>query len=416
MIDAAGDSSQARAIARVAWVLATRMAAFAEWVLAAIEANPRRVRVMLAALLLVGAVSASKSHPAAAGVILDPILTGFQKGTNGWMTGAITLAQAIFLSVGLIMGFYTATSHYAEYKTFKGMPQSVLKLALGLALPYVVMTALSTALNAGGGTGVNTIASQLAGKITGHSYGPLTPDGIMLKFLTIGWTFPTAAGKLLWNTKVNLFELAPFAIAIILLVLSVLIAIVVLGVGVFLAVEFTLATVQALFALPLAAWTLGFAASPATASIAAAFYQAVLKIVVRVAAIYLVIGFADGIADGWATNIASRTFNGLGVTDVGVLKPAIEFMLGALALAYVVKDLPKHAVSALTGAPVITVGGLASSASGAVGGASGATKSAAGGAGNVDGKQSDFGAAAKGASKGGFVGAAAAVVANRIKR
>jgi large-conductance mechanosensitive channel len=216
---------------------------------------------------------------------------------------------------------------------------------------------------------------------------------------------------------------APIAMSFLAIFVTVLIGVIIIGVGVLIAVELTVATLQATFSVPIAVWTLGFAGAPATAPIATAAWGAVLRVIIRFIAILAMAALAIQIVTNWEGTLAATTFNNVAeaLNNTGLMITSIELMFGALALAYLTMNLPKLAVAAASGAPAISgvrlvaaTGDSAGSTASSV--SRGAQQSARGAeAGGSGERTGDGAAAAAGLARGGLAGAAAAVIANRRK-
>jgi type IV secretion system protein TrbL len=339
------------------------------WISDALLTRPRTSRAIIAALLSVGFVGHNLTHPAHANV-LNEIETTVEGATAGWMGNALALAQLIFLALAGLVIVTNIVTYYMAFETVRGMFSVILRSLLTIGIPYVVLQLAPTTVGA-----VIGYAMTISNDVTGGSAPPVTPDQVWMEGVTIGWglfqnTFNAVMSSHYLFNLGNLgndlgFDFNQALVDLIFLVASGVLCVIMIAAFTFIAVELVMAFLQAYFCLPLGAWGLGFMATSPTSSIAMSWWRGLIQVLIRFIAVLACVSFAQNIGLQWEGDLARivPNFNHLPAwdgngtpppVDIGALKTIISFALGAVALLYIVLNLPRLAESILSGAPVLT--------------------------------------------------------------
>lgn len=445
----AGEPEFTSLAAKWAYKSASGMHRLFQVLMAFITLHPGKTRAIIVCVFGIGIAGPMFMHPAHAQV-LNTIETTVENATGGWLANALVIAKEIFMVLVGWLLMYNIVAYYMAFETVRGMFSVILRTLLNIGIPYLVLSWAPTTV----GT-VMGWALAIDGNIdTGGAAPPTTPDAVVKEGVQIGWGLLQNAFNAIQGSHF-VFSLNPAQMGndlgydftqgfvdLVFLVAAAVLCVVMIAAFTFIAVELVMAFLQAYFCLPLGAWTLGFMATPATSGIAMGWWRGLIMVGVRFIAILACVSFAQNIGLQWQADLANIVpnwnhlpqWNGAGQpppVDIGALKIILSMALGAMALLYLVFNLPSLAASIVSGAPVLTgtnalqvaatpaMMGAGAAAGAALGGGAGAAKgawmgwsqsmgggSAVGLAGAARGAASGFaGAAGGGARSGAAAGA-----------
>jgi hypothetical protein len=341
--------------------------------IAMLEQRPGAARVVLGGFAIVVA-TLTMSQGVHAG-LLDDVQNQFQAGTANWMTNALTVANALFAMLAVIVIAYNMVAYYLAFESVKGMVVVILKTMLSLGLPWLILILAPNLLG-----NLVGAAQQLATGVTGNNFNGVTADALLNTGLGIGWGLLKGSFQVFSQTHFTFNPLNPggslgadavqLVADVIFVVLALVLCVSMIFAFTFIAVEYLLAFMQALFSLPLGAWALGFMATPGTSGMAAGVWSGIIQTMVRFVAILAGATFAENVAQNWNNGLNAVVGNwgqltAGGAIDTDAFKTILSYTLGAFALLYIVRQLPQLAMAALSGAPVFSGARVVDSAAGA---------------------------------------------------
>lgn len=342
--------------------------------------HPKKTRVVLAigVMGVIGLSFASAAH----GQALDTIDQQFTNATNGWMGNSVRLAQNLFALLAFIMIVYNLVANYIAFSSERAMALTIVRSMMSFGTPYIILFfAVPTFLD-----NLLQNAGVIATSVTGRDFTGTTVDQIWLLGVKIGFGLLQAAWGVIMqshfqfnplggaigggpNVSTQLaFDAQQMLADVLFLIFGFVLMIMIIASFVFIAVEFMLAKIQAIFAIPLGAWALGFSGSPATGGFASGAWSAIVQTMVRYVAILAAVELSVNIANSWLVGINQVAQHGTklspdGAVDFGFLRMMISYGVTSVALWMITLRLPTMASAILSGAPVFgaasTLGGAA---------------------------------------------------------
>lgn len=328
--------------------------------------HPRKVRVVLG-LGVVGVIGVSFGR-VAHGQALDTIDQQFTNATNGWMGNSVLLAQNLFALLAFIMIAYNLVANYIAFSSERAMALTIVRSMMSFGVPYIILFfAVPTFLN-----DLLQNAGVIATSITGRDFTGTTVDQIWQLGVKIGFGLLQASWGEITKSHAGFnplaFDFQQLLADALFLIFGLVLMIMIIASFVFIAVEYMLAKIQAIFAIPLGAWALGFSGSPATGGFASGAWSAILQTMVRYVAILAAVALSVNIANSWLVGIHQAVQAGTklspdGSVDFGFLRMMISYGVTSVALWMITLRLPTMASAILSGAPVFgaasTLGGAA---------------------------------------------------------
>lgn len=345
--------------------------------------------------------------PTGQSLLQDEINVVYDLETN-WdiFDKALGLAATLFATLAILSVMVAGVSYYINYQSIKGLGQLVLTRVLSLGIPFLIITTAPTLFplvalmglhiadtvtgqsNAAvaqmpiGGLPspddvqnslTNVFYSTWAG-VDGYNQIAITPRNIVSEGVQIAWPLIQLWQKLSLDTNIpgtvpgaggTDLNSAYFQQQNMIMGFVLTIAIGIIAMFTFIAVELILAYIQIYLVLPVAAFSLGFLGSPATRHFGAGYWNVVAQSLLRFVSIVFVIGFACVLAEKW-----NGDFRALEQTvyaeakagqDYALLKLAITAFVVTGSLFVIVRALPGMFAAVLFGGPGAGAEGLANS-------------------------------------------------------
>ncbi len=368
----------------------------------AIEKHPGKARVAVAVFVVIGLIVAftRQAHaqvPTSSSMLQNEINFAYNFAQY-WRVFdySLGLAQYLFATLAGLTVIVNVLAYYIRNQTIQGLGQTVLTSVLRLGLPFVIILAAPTILPA-----IPLIGLEIADIVTGAPYssvanmthsglplpaeieqvltdvynaalgGPnnhiitaLSPKAIVDEGVSIGYPLlqqmQTATAANQGNgTGINGPGLnsAVYNSNNMILGFVLAMAIGIIAMFTFIAVELVLAYLQIYLVLPVAAFTLGFLGSPATRQFGAGYWRVVVQALLRFTTVIFVVGFAMALAEAskgilTAITIQPVTPNAQVPVDAGLLKKAISAFIITSSIFALVRALPNLFGAVLSGADV----------------------------------------------------------------
>ncbi len=376
---------------------------------------PLQARLVIGCLLVLSILMMFTHHARAQAVMQPPpIPTGpsllqdeinvvYDLETNwGIFDKALGLAATLFASLAVLSVMVAGVSYYINNQSIKGLGQLILTRVLSLGIPFLIITTAPTLFPLVALVGLHvadTVTGQsnaavaqmpidglpspdnVQGALTdvfyntwagvdGYNQIQISPRSIVSEGVVIAWPLVQVWQKL--STAQPCTKTGPDGTCLnnpdyqqdqMLMGFVLTIAIGIIAMFTFIAVELILAYIQIYLVLPVAAFSLGFLGSPATRHFGEGYWNVVAQSLLRFVSIVFVIGFACVLAEKWDGDFSvmeQAVLNKAGTGgSYGVLKLAVSALIVTGSLFVIVRALPGMFAAVLFGGPGSGAEGLA---------------------------------------------------------